>query len=719
MFWGLAPILVLLASLAIWSNHFEATFQDADSHVVLNNRAIQNLRNVPHFFTTPLLYANQPELAEYRPLALVSLALDYWIAQPLSAAVFQADSFAWFLMGTLLLGVVCLTLPDVSRRFVVGTVALFLLHPLAGETVNYVSRRGDLIGAACLLAGLAFRIVWPSHLPDEILPWDKNRVPKTGWDDFRRRWAPRINARYRAFVEAPLGLYMIPVVVGMLADPGVAVFPLLLLTYIVLFDRVPAAGDRSTSKKKAVKTWRRVLPSAVVCGGFWIAQSIWTWKYAAGYRLPTVPYVITQPWVILRSLFAFVAPIHLTPESDLQPFAHFWDPLALAGFAGLAALIWLAGRLGSRERWKTVAFGLWWFLIAFLPYLLIPRREVEADYRMYLPLMGLAIATAAAGWALYASRRSPARRWLPIVASGLAALLLLGCSAVTFQRNKVWGSESSFWEDATEKSPRNGRAFIEYGAVLSANSQEDRGYAQLEHAVTLISSAPSAFNAAPDEIRLALAFDRLNKDSAALEHFQRALKADPEYASAWSAYARWLMAHQRASEAFTAATRAVKLSPWNVEAQHVLLEYYSANSDWPNLQSLAAAVLKLDPTDSDGRRSAAVAEAGFQAVKNAEEKAKNDPSLDDFLALSVQYYRARRFEDSVKATQQALKLQPDLVEAYSNMAAAYYALGKYDDAIRALREAIRIKPDFNLAKGNLEFLLRQQAERQSQPVAAH
>jgi tetratricopeptide (TPR) repeat protein len=203
---------------------------------------------------------------------------------------------------------------------------------------------------------------------------------------------------------------------------------------------------------------------------------------------------------------------------------------------------------------------------------------------------------------------------------------------------------------------------------------------------------------------LARAFDRLNKDGEAETHFRQAMEADPDYSPALSAYSQWLIVHQRDTDAYAAAQKAVRLNTGNTEAQHTLLQYYSNRSDWGKLRQTAAAVLQTDPTDADGKRSASVAETAFDAVRTAEAKAKNDPSVDQFLALSVQYYRTDRFDDSISACRQALKLRPDLAEAYSNMAAAQYAMGQVDDAMKSLQEALRIRPDLELARKNLDYL---------------
>jgi tetratricopeptide (TPR) repeat protein len=690
--WLVAPILIVVAGLAVWLNHFESTFQDNDFHVIVNNRAIREIANIPQFFTRPLLYADKPEFVEYRPLAEASFAFDYWIVNPVNASVYNVDSFGWFLLGVLVFGLLAGLIPDSNRWAASAAAGLFAFHPLVCETVNYASRRGDIMGLAALGAGLAFWVVWPRHLPKEIMHWEG--VPKTEWDDFKRRWSPALNARYRAFVTAPLHLYMIPVIFGLFADPAVAVFPLVMLAWILLFDNGP----------KRQRPWKRVLPSAVVCGGFWIAQFAVTAKYGAGFRLPAVSYLLVQPWVTVRYIFTFLLPVHLTAGSDLPGFPDAGLAFVLLGFAGLAGLIVLAIGLGRGTEWRAVSFGLWWYLICSLPAIAIPQRPAEANYRMFLALPGLALALSSVGWTLYRRREaagiSGAR--LNLLAGIVGTAVLLPCCWLTFERNKVWSSQQAFWEDVTEKSPNNGRAFAELASVFIADGQRDRGLAALNRAVKLVSGD------GPEEVMLGRAFDLLNADRQAEDHFKKAIAADPGYASAWSAYSQWLVVRQRLDEAHKDADRAIQISPWNTEAWHTILEYYSQTIDWENLIKASQTLLNHDPTDEEGKISLSVGKSAFEEVQQAELRAKQGAGVDDFLRLSVDYYKTRRYADSIKACENALRVHPGLAEAYSNEAAAYYALGNIDEAIRALRETVRLRPDMEVAKQNLAILLQQE-----------
>ena len=65
-----------------------------------------------------------------------------------------------------------------------------------------------------------------------------------------------------------------------------------------------------------------------------------------------------------------------------------------------------------------------------------------------------------------------------------------------------------------------------------------------------------------------------------------------------------------------------------------------------------------------------------------------------------------RFDEGIAACQAALKIQPQLAEAWSNISVGYHMMGKTDESIAALREAIRIRPDLRGLQDNLAAELR-------------
>jgi tetratricopeptide (TPR) repeat protein len=86
---------------------------------------------------------------------------------------------------------------------------------------------------------------------------------------------------------------------------------------------------------------------------------------------------------------------------------------------------------------------------------------------------------------------------------------------------------------------------------------------------------------------------------------------------------------------------------------------------------------------------------------------------EDYLDLSLRYYRDGRPRDCIAAAKEALRLEPGFAEAYNNMAAGYGAVGMWDEAIQAATEALHLKPDFPLARNNLAWSSSQKARQQA------
>ncbi len=49
--------------------------------------------------------------------------------------------------------------------------------------------------------------------------------------------------------------------------------------------------------------------------------------------------------------------------------------------------------------------------------------------------------------------------------------VLLGASSATLRRHEVWNSEESLWRDVTQKSPLNGRGWMNYGLALMSRGE--------------------------------------------------------------------------------------------------------------------------------------------------------------------------------------------------------------------------------------------------------
>jgi len=74
------------------------------------------------------------------------------------------------------------------------------------------------------------------------------------------------------------------------------------------------------------------------------------------------------------------------------------------------------------------------------------------------------------------------------------------------------------------------------------------------------------------------------------------------------------------------------------------------------------------------------------------------------LQHSFEALKAGRYQEAIDAARAALAKNPDIAEAYNNIAASSLELGRYDEGIAAAQEALRLQPDFDVARFNLAWL---------------
>src|SRR5687768_325380 len=195
----LSCFLLLTAVVLTYLNHFHNSFHFDDSHTIQNNVFIRDIKNIPKFFTDATTFSSNPSNQSYRPIVSATLALDYWVSKNGEPFFFHLRNFISFLIYTLLtylFVVKILNLADKTsnhKYLALFVAALFALHPMVAETVNYIISRSDIISSMGVMAGMVIWLYFPE----------------------KRKY----------------GIYLLPVVFGMLAKPTAAMFaPILLFT---------------------------------------------------------------------------------------------------------------------------------------------------------------------------------------------------------------------------------------------------------------------------------------------------------------------------------------------------------------------------------------------------------------------------------------------------------------------------------------------------------
>jgi tetratricopeptide (TPR) repeat protein len=667
-----ACALALLTIVGAYSNSFENSFHFDDSHVIQENLYVRSVKNIPLFFRDPTTFSALPANSGYRPLVSATLAIDYWLGDGLSLWQFHLSQLIMLiLLGALLYPFVLSLVTQAgegrswSRYAALASALLFSIHTTNTETMNTISARSELLSTMGVVGSFLLYLYLP-------------------------RWRPT-------------QLFLLPMVVGATAKTPAVMFAPLFFVYVLLFEerlslaRLFSSDGMGALRRAAWKALPAFLAGVVM---FFVVESA---TPKVDYGISGLEYARTQLFSWLHYARLFVLPLGLSADTDMGVIAKWYDTRVVAGALFVAFLLWATVQCSRTSLGRPIAFGLAWFALALLPgSSIVPLAEVVNDHRVFFPFIGLAISVSwGAGLLLerwYSAGQS--YRAAAIVSSWVIAILVVGAHAVgTFQRNRVWLTEETLWRDVTEKSPGNGRGWMNYGLTQMAQGRYLEAKQLFERARLRVP------NYATLEINLGVVTAAMGDHATAEQHFLRALQLEPNYPAAHTFFAHWLKEQGRVAEAVSHLERAVALGPADMGARYQLLEAYAASGQTDKVRDFAAKTLEVVPDDAKVLQYLESPDASVAAAGSP----RPSEIVGGLLNTSLSLYRAGDWQGSIDAAKRALELDPSSAVAYNNIAAAFTAMGRWDEAVEAAGQALRIAPDFSLARNNLAWA---EAERQ-------
>lgn len=658
---GLLAVVVLV--LLVYSNHFHNDFHFDDSHTIVDNAYIRHIGNIPLFFKDCTTSSSMPSHQGYRPLVTTTLAIDYYLAGELKPFWFHVSSFTFFLSIVLLLFPVQRSL---YSTFVYEPLAGYLsllgcawygLHTANAETVNYIISRSDILSTLAVVGSFAVYLQWPGA----------------------RKYY----------------LYLLPAALGMFAKETTIMFAPALVAYDYMIAQRKNLKDLFTFKEISgfFKSILHGLPALAVC----VALALFTIKMTAKHEpggSSVLLYAATQPYIILHYVVQFFFPLGLTADTDIPLVTAWSDDRIYIGFAFLAGLIGLAVYTSAKENWRVFAFGIVWFLLMLLPTSsFIALAEVTNDHRVFLPYIGLIISMVTLIGNLYN------RIWANQAAlrNGLLLVVLMAMAAYgygTHQRNKVWKTDELLWKDVTEKSPNNGRGWMNYGLTLMSRGD----YAGAAYAYEQAITKTPYYHVL--HINMGILNGAQGKPEEAESYFKKALAYGAKYVEPYYYYARFLFSQGRVDEAIDHCAKGLAIFEGHVYSRHLMMDIYRSKKDVALLRSFAERTLQMYPGD-------AKASEMLQWVANptTATQAAVIPlqTAQDFLSRSLALYQAGDYRGCIDACRKALQIEPNYSEAYNNICSAYNAMQQYDSAVIACEASLRIKPEYQLAKNNLAW----------------
>jgi hypothetical protein len=180
----------------------------------------------------------------------------------------------------------------------------------------------------------------------------------------------------------------------------------------------------------------------------------------SGYRFND-PVVILKLLTEIRvvvyyiSLLALPLPSRLNIDYDFNFSNSLISPATtLFSAVGVIGLIVLSLYTAKRER--LISFSILWFLGNLIIESAMIGLDIVFEHRTYLPSMMISLMAVVLIW------RSAGKRWLKVfVLSAVTVIFAMWA----YERNSVWCTEVTLWQDCVNKSPNKARPHYNLGLL--------------------------------------------------------------------------------------------------------------------------------------------------------------------------------------------------------------------------------------------------------------
>src|SRR3989338_6087995 len=450
--------LILLISIAIYSNTLKNGFVYDDEFTIVNNTLIKNFSNISKLFTKEY-FTTSAEMS-YRPVVTSTYFIDY--------ALYGLKPWGYHLTNLILHAIngvilyIFLTLLITHHSSLITLISLlFITHPVLTEAVNAISFREDLL---CFLFFISALILYISL----------------------KAQSSKLKATTFSYILSCLFYFL-----ALLSKEMAITFPLIIILYEWVYGKKIELSPAFLSLQKGSPQTSPPLQKGRVRGG-----SLFN-PYIIGYIAITCFYLylrfflfhnpveetlhawllserfMTIPYLILKYLLLLIAPVSLSADYVITPVQSLISLIFIIPFIIVSALVLVS--VNSVRASKTqspvtshqlpnppqspftkgglrgiIVFGIFFLLLTLLPVdNIIPIVNPFAERYLYLPSVGFAIIIGSTLTCLPVRSTQTgllAHRSSLIAHCSLLIIISIYSFAV-IQRNKIWADNYSLWSD--------------------------------------------------------------------------------------------------------------------------------------------------------------------------------------------------------------------------------------------------------------------------------
>jgi tetratricopeptide (TPR) repeat protein len=456
-------IFILILGSIVYGNHLKNPFQFDTVVYIVDNHTLNNIKEILsiNFFKSNI-FIN-------RPLLQISLALNAYLDGFRTFSYHLVNLILHLTNSLLVYFITCriwcyfgswgdrLQENDI-QSISLFTAILFLLHPIQTESVIYIMGRSEVFsGTFYLSAFLLFQICN-----------DKENPPKI---------------RFKV-----LALLLIPVIflLGFSVKQTLVTLPMILLLYFI-FGREPGSFSISILNK-----WKWEIGIIFTIGFFLLFykllndESFLIGPSNAGENIGRLNYMMTQPSVLLSYyLKLFFSPINLNIDPDIQMVTQWWSWRFYSGIVVIVVAIFSAYRI---KETRAPLFFVFWFLIVISPSSsIITLNDLAAEHRTYLAIYSFCAVSAFCIYRIpcLVFRNYPEKS--RFITLSISIFIIILFSIITIQRNQIWASEVTLWNDTLKKSPNKIRPIINLAHAYTTFGSFDLAIQYYEKAMSISS----------------------------------------------------------------------------------------------------------------------------------------------------------------------------------------------------------------------------------------
>ena len=497
-------ILFVLVSGIVYYNSLNNGFHFDDFHHIVENKDIRDLHNIPIFFIDTDTFSKD-DIDHYRPLLLSTYAINYSMGR-LHPAGYHIVNLL-FHAGTAFLIFLILQVIVKHHPFFTALASgmIFLVHPFNSEAVNYITARSSVMsGFFYLLA---------------VYCWVRYREGGGRGEKIEDRSSPSPSSTS----APPLTSYfylasLLAFLLGILSKEVVVTLPLVLILYDLFFI--------SSGNGGFLQRFREILRNSIYIIPFFLFVIIPYFVVRASLVESSVNFrsgsiflqFMTGIKVLSKYIMLFFVPVRLSLDHVVIAATSIWEAEVIGSIIIVllfAAISFIFYRKNDHD-FRIVFFYTCWFFVVSLPFLIVMLESPLQENRGYLAAVSFSVLS---GIAL--SRFSFWGHKNQKLKISILVIILMLCSIITFNRNRIWANEFSLWLDVAEKYPDSWRAYYSLGKVYQDNGLEKLAVRNYNEAIRI---RPEYFDA-----RLALGKIYLKNDDflRAREMLEKAVQIKP------------------------------------------------------------------------------------------------------------------------------------------------------------------------------------------------